>query len=107
MIDSLQERSGFVRKAIVDMTLSYTIVLTEEPDQSAINVRVPALPGVFTWGKNEAEAIAAAREAVALHLEGFLERGMPYPPDSKPRATLGSSSRVVLTRIEVEQLVGA
>jgi predicted RNase H-like HicB family nuclease len=89
------------------MTHSYTIVLTEEPDGSAFNVRVPAMPGVFTWGKTEAEAVDSAREAIALHLEGFRERGQPYPADRHPRATLGAAPRVVLTRVAVEELVEA
>jgi predicted RNase H-like HicB family nuclease len=83
------------------MSLQYTIVLRREPDGSAVNVHVPALPGVFTWGANEEEAIASAREAIALHLEGFRERGLPLPANrvsrfkkhGYPRATPRSLSR--------------
>lgn len=53
--------------------LTYTVVLTPEPDGSAINVRVPAMPGLFTWGPTYEAAIASAREAIVLHLEGYLE----------------------------------
>ena len=85
----------------------YTIILTTEPDGHAVNVRVPAMPGVHTWGATETEAIASAREAIALHLESYRERGLPVPQDRRPRASLGSASRVVLLRIMVEDLVGA
>lgn len=89
------------------MTHRYTIILTEDPDGGAVNVRVPAMPGVITWGRTEAEAIDSAREAFGLHLEGYRERGVPYPVDRHPRATLGSASRVVLTRVEIEEFAGA
>lgn len=48
----------------------YTVVLTPEPDGSAYNVTVPALPGCFTWGNTVEEALEQAREAIALYLEG-------------------------------------
>ncbi len=52
------------------MTGRYTVVLTPEADGSAYNVTVPALPGCFTWGNTVKEALAMAREAIALYLEG-------------------------------------
>ena len=48
----------------------YTVVLTPEPDGSAFNVTVPALPGCFTWGATVEEALAMARDAIATYLEG-------------------------------------
>ena len=48
----------------------YTVVLTREPDGSAYNVTVPALPGCFTWGATVEEALTMAREAIALYLVG-------------------------------------
>src|SRR3954451_13176264 len=62
-------------------TMRYTIVLFPEPDSQVINVRVPAMPTVFTWGATEEEAIASAREAVSLHLEQYVERDKPFPRD--------------------------
>ena len=38
----------------------YTIILTPEPDGSAYNVTVPALPGCFTYGDTVEEAIEMA-----------------------------------------------
>ena len=49
--------------------LSFTVVLTPEPDGSAYNVSVPALPGCFTWGKTVEGALAMARDAIAVYLE--------------------------------------
>ena len=95
--------------------MRYTVVLTPEPDGSAVNVAVPAMPGVFTWGRTEAEALASAREAIALHLEGYAERGRPAPRDRRPR--LGQRAIMATHRrrrpgpktatVEVGQLVGA
>lgn len=72
--------------------LTYTIVLISEPDGSAVNVRIPAMPGVFTWGTTPDEAVAAAREAIALHLEGYVERHEPYPRDRQPGPADGLES---------------
>lgn len=48
----------------------FTIVLTPEPDGTAYNVAVPALPGCATWGATVEEAIAMAKDAIAVYLEG-------------------------------------
>lgn len=48
----------------------FTIVLTPQPDGSAYNVTVPALPGCVTWGATVEEAIEMAKDAIALYLEG-------------------------------------
>ncbi len=63
----------------MNTTRTYTVVLTPEPDGSAVNAAVPALPGVLTWGRTIDEAYAWAAEAVLLHLEGYRERGQPFP----------------------------
>jgi antitoxin HicB len=57
----------------------YTVVLTPEQDGSAYNVTIPALPGCFTWGATVEEALAMAREAVMLYLQGEDD---PPPPDA-------------------------
>jgi antitoxin HicB len=46
----------------------YTVILTPEPDGSAYNVSVPALPGCFTWGATVEEALAMAKDAIAVYL---------------------------------------
>jgi predicted RNase H-like HicB family nuclease len=60
---------------------NYTVVLTPDPDGIAINVRVPAMPGIFTWGVTRGAALAAAREAIELYLGQYVERGEPFPGD--------------------------
>ncbi len=66
-------------------TRTYTVVLTPEPDGSAVNATVLALPGVLTWGRTIDEAYASVAEALLLHLEGYRERGRAFPQDRPPR----------------------
>ena len=78
--------------------MRYTVDLTPEPDGSAYNVTVPTMPGCLTWGATVEDAPASAREAIALHLEGYAERGEPYPvEDAPPR----------IAQVEVEPLRAA
>lgn len=49
---------------------TYTIVIDPEPDGSAYNVTVPALPGCATWGATVEETISMAKDAIAVYLEG-------------------------------------
>jgi predicted RNase H-like HicB family nuclease len=93
--------------------MRYTVVLIPEPDGSAVNVEVPAMPGVHTWGRTEAEALDSAREAIALHLEGYAERGRPAPRDRRPRIGRAMANRVRrransprIAMVEVDQTGG-
>jgi antitoxin HicB len=63
---------------------AYTILLTPEPDGSAYNVTVPALPGCLTWGATVEEAVAMASEAIALWLESLAAHGEPIPVETTP-----------------------
>ena len=63
------------------MTRRYTVVLSREPDGSAWNVVVPALPGCFTWGATVDEALAMAREAITVHLDGEAAADFPIPEE--------------------------
>jgi predicted RNase H-like HicB family nuclease len=57
---------------------SYTIVL--HPDEKGgFWVSVPALPGCFSQGQTESEAIEMAKEAIQCHLEGLAQSGEPIP----------------------------
>jgi predicted RNase H-like HicB family nuclease len=40
---------------------------------------VPSLPEIVTYGKDEAEALAMAEDAIRLVLEDSLARGEPLP----------------------------
>lgn len=44
---------------------------------------VPALPGCFTQGETLEEAIAMAKEAIGLHLEGLAAEGLPIPEEEE------------------------
>lgn len=46
----------------------FTVVLTPEPDGTAWNVTVPALPGCRTWGETIEQALAMAKDAIAAYL---------------------------------------
>lgn len=58
----------------------YTAVLSAEPDRSPWNVIVPDLPGCVTWGTTVEEALANAREAIEVHLDGEPAGDWPPPP---------------------------
>ena len=50
---------------------------------------MPALPGCFTFGATVDEALANAREAIAVHIKGFVIEGEPIPQEpTAPRLTL-------------------
>lgn len=64
---------------------TYTIIL-EPMEEGGLLVRVPALPEVVTGGDTEEEALAMAREAIALVLESRRERGEAIPNEmERPR----------------------
>lgn len=62
--------------------MNYPIVIHKDP-ASDYGVTVPDLPGCFSAGSTLDEALAMAREAVELHLEGLIEDGQPVPPPSR------------------------
>jgi len=52
-----------------------------EPDEDGMFVaEVPSLPGCVTQGANREEALANAREAIAVYLESLEAHGEPVPP---------------------------
>ena len=65
-------------------TLTYTIHLVPG-DGGGFSVYVPALPGCFTQGETEEEALANAREAIECHLAGMRKAGEPIPTESAVR----------------------
>ena len=48
-------------------------------------VRVPSIPEIVTFGKDESEALAMARDAIRLVLEDMTARGEPIPLAPKPQ----------------------
>src|SRR5947209_19366603 len=62
------------------MDVAYRVILEPEPDQSAYNVIVPAFPKAHTWGGTVAQALANAREVIALEIEDSRESAATIPP---------------------------
>src|SRR5437588_11535414 len=51
----------------------YTIILHPDTEEGGYTVTVPALPGCVTQGETLEEAIAMAKDAIRLHIEGLIE----------------------------------
>jgi len=60
-------------------------VVLEPEDEGGFTVRVPALPEIVTYGKDEREALAMAEDAIRLVLEDTAARGEPLPLGGQPR----------------------
>ena len=58
----------------------YTVIL-EQGEDGYVVAHCPALPGCVTQGRTREEALANAREALGLHLEGLIEHGGPIPDE--------------------------
>jgi len=56
----------------------YPIVIHKD-DDSDYGVTVPDLPGCFSAGSTLDEALAMAKEAIELHVEGLIEEGEAVP----------------------------
>ena len=69
-------------QVVTDQPRTYTVVLRPEPE-GGFTVRVPALPEIVTYGEDEDEALAMAKEAIELCLHDRSERGEDIP-DSDP-----------------------
>ncbi len=54
-------------------------MVLEPEEEGGFTVRVPSLPEIVTYGKDEAEALAMAEDAIRLVLEDTLARGEPLP----------------------------
>jgi antitoxin HicB len=64
------------------MEKTYTIVLRPEPE-GGLTVLVPALPEIVSYGEDEKEALAMAKDAIELCLVHRTELGEDIP-DSDP-----------------------
>jgi antitoxin HicB len=62
----------------MDRIRTFAVVLEPE-EEGGFTVRVPALPEIVTYGKDEAEALAMAEDAIRLVLEDCAARGEPIP----------------------------
>jgi len=59
--------------------MRYPVVIEPGDKRHVHGVVVPDLPGCFSAGDTLDEALANAREAVVLHLEGLLDAGESIP----------------------------
>ena len=66
----------------------YTIILHPEPEEGGYSVTVPALPGCLAQGDTLEEAIAMAKEAIAVHIQGLIEDGELIPTEDAPLGML-------------------
>ena len=65
-------------------SFTFTVTLRPEPE-GGFTVRVPALPEIVTYGEDETEALAMAKEAIELCVEYRLSIGEAVPGnDSAP-----------------------
>jgi antitoxin HicB len=68
----------------MDQSRTFAVVL--EPEEGGgFTVRVPSLPEIVTYGKDENEALAMAEDAIRLVLEDCAARGEPLPSGEPPR----------------------
>ena len=58
--------------------MRYAIVI--EKAEGNLSAYVPDLPGCVATGNDVAEVEAQIREAIAFHLDGLREDGLPVPP---------------------------
>jgi predicted RNase H-like HicB family nuclease/predicted transcriptional regulator len=78
---------------------TYVALIHKDPD-SDYGVSFPDLPGCVTAGSTLDEAIAMAKEALALHIEGLLEDNENVPAPA-PADQIDCDDALLVTAIEV------
>lgn len=68
----------------MNQSRTFTVVLEPE-DEGGFTVRVPAFPEIVTFGKDEREALAMAKDAIGLVIADCQARGEPLPNGEPPR----------------------
>lgn len=63
--------------------MDLTVSLEWDSDENVFNVSVPALPGCYSWGKTERQAIANIKDAILVYLEVSARYGDPIHVDTK------------------------
>ena len=59
----------------------YSVLLIPDDVDGGYTVTVPVLPGIVTQGETVEDALAMAREAIELHLEGLAADREPVPQE--------------------------
>jgi predicted RNase H-like HicB family nuclease len=62
----------------------YTVILEPNYPEEGYTVRVPALPGCITYGRNREQALLRAKEAIEGFMEGLRKAGEPVPEEAAP-----------------------
>ena len=60
----------------------------EENGTRGYNVRVPALPGCFTWGETMEQAKHMAIDVIGLYLQALHAKGQPIPSAARANGTV-------------------
>jgi len=68
------------------MAKQHYVAVLERGLNDSFGVFFPDLPGCVSAGTTVEEAIHGAREALALHVEGMIEDGLPLPTPSSVHA---------------------
>jgi antitoxin HicB len=68
----------------VDEKRTFAVVLEPEEEGGFI-VRVPAIPEIVTYGRDEREAPSTAEDAIRLVIADCAPRGGPIPAGEPPR----------------------
>ena len=68
----------------MDQSRTFAVVLEPE-EEGGFTVRVPSLPEIVTYGKDENEALAMAQDAIRLVLEDCAARGERLPGSEPAR----------------------
>jgi len=57
------------------------VILIPDRESGGYVVEVPSLPGCYSQGESQEEAIANIREAIDLHIESLIAHGEEVPDD--------------------------
>lgn len=79
------------------MKRTYSVVLTPEPDGSAINVTSPDVPNLVTFGDNREDALAMAKDCAEALILTYLDHGDEVPEE-------GGLAEVATIEVDVEAL---
>jgi predicted RNase H-like HicB family nuclease len=79
------------------MTRRYSVVLTPEPDGSALNVTSPDFPELVTFGYTREEALAMARDCAEALILTYLDRGHEIPEE-------GGRAEVATIEVDLDAL---
>lgn len=68
----------------MDQKRTFAVVLEPE-EEGGFTVRVPAIPEIVTYGKDEQEALTMAEDAIRLVIADCAARGESIPSGQPPR----------------------